>query len=236
MTEYGFRATWCLPRNRQQADAFRFAIVGYRKRPCYKLPAQPNRFTGALPDLDTTDKLRFRQRVSESLRGRPNRVLAKNQDSSSVLMLSYIRSLLQATGMVKPDAPRRILVAVETSGQMLSISSDPTFSITLNVKVDGPDTVTVNAFRTILLTRHAVLDYQGLTFKNTETGELADRNVIDINYRVPDHLKINSTFVIEIPSRNSSSPYAVTHTLHVPEVTRPQPGELPLSMEEEVLL
>ena len=128
----------------------------------------------------------------------------------------------------------RILVTLTTSSPILSRSGTPSFTITLEATADSNSAITVDSFDTVLHPRMPALDYQGLTFTDAKTGELAKRSVIDIQYQVPDFLDITSESVIEIPSKDAEHAYAVSHTFKVPQVKLLDPDE-PLSTTEQQL-
>ena len=110
------------------------------------------------------------------------------------------------------EKPPRLLISIRTSHPTLSLSSEEPFSITLTAKSSVDHTLTIDAFRTILEPRSTALDYQGLAFQDLDTGELAERTVIDILYDVPDRLTATSPSVIEIPPAHLEKAYEVCHT------------------------
>lgn len=134
-------------------------------------------------------------------------------------MLQNIRAkLFSSTTTNMADEPPRILVEISTSSSTLSKSGNPPFTITLNARVDGSRPITIETFQTVLFSRAAALDYQGLTFKDTTSGTLAKRRVIDVQYRVPDNLTATSDSVVEIPPKDDDSrpPYTEQHTFQTP--------------------
>lgn len=158
-------------------------------------------------------------------------------------MLHWMRKRLwpdTRSAMAQQHDASRILVTIETSSSTLSRSDGKQpFAITLKATVDGKDPVTIDTFQTILGPQMPALDYQGLTFKDTESGVLAERVRIDILYEVPDFLSNMTDDVVEIPpsSRADDDPaYTVTHTFKVSPTRQPKPGDPPLSFEEELQL
>ncbi|KAH9844984.1 hypothetical protein Tdes44962_MAKER06970 [Teratosphaeria destructans] len=137
-----------------------------------------------------------------------------------------------------PRTPR-ILVDISISSPTLSKSGNPPFTITPQARVDGPRPITIDTFQRVLCHRPTALDYQGLTFENTATGELAERRVIDVHDRVPDSRSATSEEVVEIPATNASEPSTVEHTLQNPhhwppasEPISPQTPEMRAIAEE----
>ncbi|KAK5122310.1 hypothetical protein LTR85_004221 [Meristemomyces frigidus] len=131
----------------------------------------------------------------------------------------------------------RILATIETSSSTLSKSGGKgTLTITLKATIEGKEPVTINAFQTILDPR---MPAQGLTFKDTQSGNLAERVRIDIHYEVPDLLSITTDSVVEIPTSSQAAgqpAYTVSHTFKVLDVRQPKSGDPPLSFEEQLQL
>lgn len=134
--------------------------------------------------------------------------------------------------------PPHILVKVATSSRTLSKSGAPPFSITLEANVDWSRAITICTHRTLLSSRMNALDFEGLAFRDTTTGELAARIVLNVCYMYNERgLPIchgNSAEFAELPSINYLPGFMVKHTFHVPTVRTPGPGEVPLSFEEEL--
>ncbi|KAK4545687.1 hypothetical protein LTR36_002641 [Oleoguttula mirabilis] len=131
--------------------------------------------------------------------------------------------------MANASAPPRVLVTVETSSPTLSKSGTTPFTITLIATVDGDSPITADAPCTILLPGTRALDYQGLIFKDTETGTLASRVVVDVHYRPPEYLSIATASVIEIPPSSAGEAYSVSHTFYVPQVSSQPQADSPSS-------
>ncbi|PPJ58758.1 hypothetical protein CBER1_08370 [Cercospora berteroae] len=108
----------------------------------------------------------------------------------------------------------KISISISTSSPTLPKSGSRPFTITLSANVaNTPQPITIDTFHTVLYHRGLALDYQGLTFQDTSSGELAKRRVIDVQYRVPDTLTETSDSVAEIPPLNGrSDAYVVRHT------------------------
>lgn len=110
-----------------------------------------------------------------------------------------------------------ISISISTSSPTLSKSGNQPFAITLSANIaNNPQTITIDTFHTVLYHRGSALDYQGLTFKDTSSGELAKRRVIDVQYRVSQSLTETSDSVAEIPPLNGSDAYIVQHTFQTP--------------------
>jgi len=84
---------------------------------------------------------------------------------------------------------------------------------------DASKPITIDTFRTVLSHRALALDYEGLTFKDIASSELAKRRVVDVQYRVPDTLTATSDSIVDIPpAKNDSGPYyTAQHTFQTPE-------------------
>lgn len=132
--------------------------------------------------------------------------------------------------------PTRILVEVSTSSTTLDKSSHQPFVITLSARVDNDRSVTADVFRTLLWPRSAALDYQGLTLKDIDTGALAQRGVIDICYRPADRLTGASTDVVQLPPRDSTESYAVSHSFQMPVEALAAPSAEDDPMMKELML
>lgn len=112
--------------------------------------------------------------------------------------------------MTEMRTGRCILVDVRTSGQTMSKSGNSPFSVTLEATTSDNTPVVIDPFQTILGSDTAALDYRGLTFKDTETGELAERVKLNATVEVPDFVTPGVT--VEIPAKGSDRPYTITHT------------------------
>lgn len=80
----------------------------------------------------------------------------------------------------------------------------------------------------------SALDYEGLEFKNAETGELAERPKMHVQYdQIPEMLSESTETVLEIPPKDGASqPYTVSHTFHIPQPP-PSTGQTSLSFEDQ---
>lgn len=116
--------------------------------------------------------------------------------------------------MPSNQQPPRIFVTVSTSGPTLSKSGRWPFIITLEARVEYDSPITIDAFHTVLHPRpQVILDLDGLTFKDKETAQLADRPSIHVQYHIMnDPSTVDSEHVVEIPSiRSKGKPWTVSH-------------------------
>ncbi|KAF2723090.1 hypothetical protein K431DRAFT_32021 [Polychaeton citri CBS 116435] len=81
----------------------------------------------------------------------------------------------------------------------------------LEARVDTDQPVTISSFSTLLGSNMPALEYQGLTFAGSETGEPARRPVIDYQWAGEEFITANSPSALEIPSKSSDRPLVVSH-------------------------
>ena len=109
------------------------------------------------------------------------------------------------------NEPKRILVEVHTSSPTFDKASEQPFNITLSAKVDHVRSVTIDGFMSVLYRRSAALDHAGLTFKDIDTGELAERRDLHAVIELPERLAATTSSVIQLPPRDTSNSYTVSH-------------------------
>ncbi|PIA90934.1 hypothetical protein CB0940_11073 [Cercospora beticola] len=154
-------------------------------------------------------------------------------------MLQSLKKFLSPTKRNMSNLHPKISISISTSSPTLSKSGNQPFTITLSANfTNNPQTITIDTFHTVLYHRSLALDYQGLTFKDTSSGELAKRRVIDVQYRVPESLTETLDSVAEIPPLNDGSEaYIVRHTFQTPassEIPGHGEGEQPCSTDPEM--
>lgn len=154
-------------------------------------------------------------------------------------MLQSLKKQLSPTKRNMSTSQPRISISISTSSPALSKSGSQPFTITLRANITNPlQPITIDTFHTILYRRGLALDYQGLTFKDISSDRLADRRVIDVQYRVPESLTETSESVVEIPPLNDGSDaYIVQHTFQTPassDVPGHGRGEQPSSADSEM--
>lgn len=69
----------------------------------------------------------------------------------------------------------------------------------------------------VLSARPAALDYQGFMFRDTATGALVERRVLDLNYRLPERLTATTHSVVQLPTHKSDEAIAISHSLQTSE-------------------
>lgn len=123
-----------------------------------------------------------------------------------------------------------LLITISTTSSKFSLSDDEPFTITLAAESSSNSTLSIDAFRTLLSTDLIALDYQGLTFRDLETGDFAKRRVIDVQDRIPDQLTATSPDIVEIPplDANDGRMFEVVHTFKRAPTADPV-AELPTS-------
>jgi hypothetical protein len=109
-----------------------------------------------------------------------------------------------------PEHPPKIFVTVTTSSDIMSKFGAVPFTITLHAVVESDRSVTVDVFHTILWHRCLYRYYRGLTFVDTETGELAKMEQLDEQWCIKGGLTADSDSIVEIPTEMSGqTPYQV---------------------------
>lgn len=133
----------------------------------------------------------------------------QSADSHNTTMNKFFARLFDRRA--EPLMMPRIFISVSTNSPVLSKSRPGEFTITLEATVDSSRPITVDAWRNVLDSGHLALDYEGLTFKDCETGEFAPRIVIDVFAIPPSIISADSKYVIEIPPRTGGKSYSVVH-------------------------
>ena len=99
--------------------------------------------------------------------------------------------------------PPKILISISTSTPILDRSSSIPFKITLEAHTSSLHPIVIYIFNTILHPFSKSLDFEGLSFTDTTTGELAERRQVHVYYRVPERLSANSHGIAELPPAGS---------------------------------
>lgn len=129
---------------------------------------------------------------------------------SIMIRFTFLCSI--AAVLTTSKAASHVLLTFVSSSNTLSKSSRGPFILTIHAGIEGSEPVTEDTFRTILHPRMDTLGYQGLTFEDVDTGELAP--VMDYVYQPAEMFSVDSTALIELPSANSGkAPHTPSHTL-----------------------